>query len=81
MGIAKLLFFNSTDMEKQTLHRRITPSQDQQSEQQERWNDLAEYLVSDLDIGLVVALELGFRGLISLEPRSAQLMEKSLILI
>ncbi|MBT3982920.1 MAG: hypothetical protein HOE90_16295 [Bacteriovoracaceae bacterium] len=50
MGIAKLLFFNSTDMEKQTLHRRITPSQDQQSEQQERWNDLAEYLVSDLDI-------------------------------
>lgn len=41
------LFF-STDTDKQTLHRRITPSAEQQEMQQERWNDLAEYLKADL---------------------------------
>lgn len=37
------LFFSS-NTEKQTLHRRITPSSEQQEEQQIRWNDLIDYL-------------------------------------
>jgi Adenylyl/Guanylyl and SMODS C-terminal sensor domain/Second Messenger Oligonucleotide or Dinucleotide Synthetase domain len=48
MGIASSLFFSSNDTEKQTLHRRITPSDEQTEEQQERWNELAEHLVSDI---------------------------------
>jgi hypothetical protein len=48
MGIASSLFFSSNDTEKQTLHRRITPSDEQIEEQQERWNKLAEHLVSDI---------------------------------
>jgi hypothetical protein len=47
VGIASSLFF-STDPEKQTLHRRITPTEEQYSEQQERWNALAEFLISEL---------------------------------
>lgn len=43
MGIAADLFF-STDADRETLHRRITPTDDQQAEQQERWNHLAEFL-------------------------------------
>lgn len=41
-------YFYSTDTEKQTLHRRIVPNQKQFSEQQERWNDLKDYLVDHL---------------------------------
>jgi hypothetical protein len=41
--------FYSFDAEKQTLHRRITPSKDQRDEQKERWNHLAEYLIKDLE--------------------------------
>lgn len=41
------LFF-STDPERQTLHRRITPTPTQLEQQQERWNDLRDYLVGDL---------------------------------
>lgn len=48
MGIALTLFYDSNDAEKQTLHRRITLSEDQFEEQQERWNNLAEHLIADL---------------------------------
>ena len=50
MGIASTLFnnSNSSDVEKQTLHRRITPSEDQFEAQQERWNNLADHLIPDL---------------------------------
>ena len=48
MGICSTLFYNPNDSEKQTLHRRITPSEDQFEEQQERWNNLADYLIADL---------------------------------
>ena len=48
MGSASSLFYSSNDTEKQTLHRRITPSSDQFEEQQARWNALAEYLSADL---------------------------------
>ena len=48
MGIASTLFHNSNDAEKQTLHRRITPSDDQFEAQQERWNNLAGHLIPDL---------------------------------
>lgn len=48
MGITSSLFFSSGDSEKQTLHRRITPTKSQFEEQQDRWNALAEHLISDL---------------------------------
>lgn len=48
MGSASSLFHSSNDTEKQTLHRRITPSSEQFEEQQERWNALAEYLIVKL---------------------------------
>jgi len=48
MGSASSLFYSSYDTEKQTLHRRITPSSEQFEEQQSRWNALAEHLTSDL---------------------------------
>jgi hypothetical protein len=40
--------FYSSDPERQTLHRRITPTADQREEQQGRWNDLRHYLIGDL---------------------------------
>ena len=48
MAIAAKLFFDAADTEKQTLHRRITLSDDQFREQQDSWNALAEHLISDL---------------------------------
>jgi hypothetical protein len=48
MGSGASLFYSANDTEKQTLHRRITPSDEQFEEQQERWNDLADYLISEL---------------------------------
>lgn len=48
MGSASSLFCSSNDKEKQTLHRRITPSSEQFEEQQERWNALADHLTTDL---------------------------------
>ena len=48
MGIASTLFYSSNDPTKQTLHRRIIPSDEQIESQKERWNNLAEHLVSDL---------------------------------
>jgi hypothetical protein len=47
MGLAASLFF-SNSTEKQTLHRRIIPTDEQKEAQQKRWNDLAEYLKADL---------------------------------
>jgi hypothetical protein len=48
MGSAASLFYGANDTEKQTLHRRITPSDEQFDEQQDRWNALADHLVADL---------------------------------
>ncbi len=42
-------FFYSSDTYKQTLHRRIVPNQKQFEQQQERWHDLRDYLVTDLN--------------------------------
>src|ERR1700730_11310703 len=50
MGIASSLFFSSNDTEQQTFHRRITPSAEQMQEQQDRWNELAEYIMADLRV-------------------------------
>ncbi|MBX3347792.1 MAG: nucleotidyltransferase [Nitrospira sp.] len=48
MGITANYFFNASDSEKQTLHRRITPNDSQFSDQQERWNKLADFLIERL---------------------------------
>ena len=48
MGISANLFYSSNDPHKQTLHRRIIPSDEQIKSQKERWNSLTEHLVSDL---------------------------------
>lgn len=40
--------FYAADVERQTLHRRITPTQAQRTQQQERWQDVRDFLVSDL---------------------------------
>ena len=47
MGAASDLFVSS-DTDKQTLHRRITPSDEQFDEQTERWNELADFLRPEL---------------------------------
>jgi hypothetical protein len=49
MGQASTYFFDANDAEKQTLHKRITPSDSQFEEQQARWNALADFLVDDLN--------------------------------
>src|SRR6185437_12181538 len=43
MGRANSLFYSSNS-DSQTLHRRITPTDEQFDDQQERWNELADYL-------------------------------------
>ncbi len=48
MGSAASLFYSANDLEKQTLYRRITPSDEQFEEQQDRWNALADHLIADL---------------------------------
>jgi hypothetical protein len=47
MGVTDFLFV-SDDPEDETLHRRITPTEEQYAEQQERWNSLADFLVPTL---------------------------------
>lgn len=47
MGLASGLFFDGKS-DTETLYNRITPSSDQIEEQQERWNQLAEFLLPDL---------------------------------
>ena len=53
MGAAADLFF-SNDVARETLHRRITPTDDQFEDQKNRWNDLASFLKARLkeDTGL-----------------------------
>jgi hypothetical protein len=48
VGSAAGLFYSANDSEKQTLYRRITPSDEQFEEQQDRWNALADHLIADL---------------------------------
>jgi hypothetical protein len=48
MGSAADLFFDASNSVGQTLYRRITPTDSQFDEQQERWNRLADFLKSDL---------------------------------
>jgi hypothetical protein len=48
MGSAASLFHIPNEKERQTLHRRIIPSDEQFEEQQERWNLLANHLTADL---------------------------------
>lgn len=47
MSISAKLFY-STNVEKQTLHRKIIPTDKQQEAQRERWKDLVDYLEEDL---------------------------------
>lgn len=47
MSTRSELFF-STNPDKSTLHRRITPSDEQRALQQERWNHLMDYFKEDL---------------------------------
>jgi hypothetical protein len=47
-GRQLFFIYSANDTEKQTLHRRITPSDEQFNEQQDRWNALADHLVADL---------------------------------
>ena len=45
MGVASTLFYNSNDLEAEMLYSRISPTEEQMSEQQSRWNNLADFLV------------------------------------
>ncbi len=47
MGAAASLFVSSNS-DDETLHRRITPTDDQFDTQQQRWNDLADHLQADM---------------------------------
>lgn len=49
--------FVHADPERQTLHRRITPTAEQRAQQQERWHDVRDYLAGDLgnETGLQVS--------------------------
>jgi len=40
--------FHMADADRQTLHRRITPTQVQRTQQQERWQDVRDFLANDL---------------------------------
>lgn len=45
MALASNHFFDTNNADRQTLHRRIRPSQSQFDEQQDRWNSLRDYLL------------------------------------
>ena len=47
MSVAASLFYSSNS-DDETLHRRITPTDDQFDTQQQRWNDLADHLQADM---------------------------------
>ena len=55
-------YFYSTDSEKQTLHRRITPSQDQKENQQIKWNDLCDFLKDKLNQKTNYSIESWIQG-------------------
>lgn len=61
MGVAASLFF-STDTEKETLSRRIIPSDEQFQEQQDRWNALADYMKADLAERVAYAFQTWLQG-------------------
>ena len=48
MGYAAQYFYDRTDSERQTLHRRIRPSEQQFEDQQARWNALRDFLLPTL---------------------------------
>src|SRR5688500_13253146 len=48
MAIAASYFYNPSDIDAQSLHRRIKPSDEQIEEQQERWALLRDFLISQL---------------------------------
>lgn len=48
MGIAAAEFYSANNTEKQTLSRRIAPSDEQMEEQRQRWDSLADHLLEDL---------------------------------
>lgn len=62
MGVASHLFYSSNDTEKQTLHRRIIPSDEQMKEQQSRWNELADHLIADLRAKLACPIRTWLQG-------------------
>jgi len=45
MGVASTLFYNSNDLEAEMLYSRISPTEEQMTEQRNRWNNLADFLV------------------------------------
>lgn len=49
MGQASVYFYDSNNAARQTLHRRIIPSDTQFEEQQARWNALADFLIEQLN--------------------------------
>jgi hypothetical protein len=55
-------YFYSTDTEKQTLHRRVVPNAAQFLQQQERWNDLRDYLVDVLSEKTGLAISSWLQG-------------------
>lgn len=48
MALASTYFYDSNNADRQTLHRRIRPSESQFNEQQDRWNALKDYLLQKL---------------------------------
>lgn len=48
MGVAASQFFSANNADKQTLSRRIVPTNEQMEDQRERWEAVAEHLLFDL---------------------------------
>ena len=48
MGLTSTLFYNPSDSEAETLYKRVSPSQEHFDEQTQRWNDLKDYLKTEL---------------------------------
>lgn len=61
MGIAASLFFNTIDPEN-CLDYRIRPSDEQQSAQENRWNDLRDFLVEELQVRSEYAISSWLQG-------------------
>lgn len=61
MGAAGKLFFNG-DRQANTLHNRVTPSDEQIVEQQARWQDLADFLATELSAILSLEIRTWLQG-------------------
>lgn len=61
MGICAPLFC-SGNADKETLHKRISPSDEQVESQREYWNDLADYLKADLKVRSGYAISSWIQG-------------------